>query len=387
MIRSVHPQTNGRWVTSWGAPQQLTEPSNMPPEPGLKNSTLRQVIHISLGGKRLRLTFSNAFGDGPVSIGSAHLALSAGGHSIAAATDTALTFEGSPSVAIPAREEVTCDPIDYEVASLSDLAVSIHLTDMPAALTGHPGSRCTSYIEPGNAASAAVLPDAAPVVHWYVLAGMDVWTPQNGAAVVVLGDSITDGRGSTTDGNDRWPDALAGRLQGNPRTAGVAVVNAGIGGNSVVRGGLGPTALSRFARDVLGASGVRWLIVFEGVNDIGDARGSDGQAAAVRDLTAAYGRMIDRARAEGIRVYGATLTPFQGHCYFTQESESSRQAVNEWIRTSGRFDAVIDMDAAVRNPRSPASLLPEADSGDHLHLSPEGYRMLAEVVDLGLFAK
>jgi lysophospholipase L1-like esterase len=388
---------DGRWVTTWGASQQLTEPSNMPPAPGLKNNTLRQVLHVSLGGKRLRLKFSNVFGDGPISIGSAHIASFMGGSSIAANNERALVFQGSPSVTISPEEEVSCDPFDYDVAPLSDLAVSVYFTEMPAAITGHPGSRCTSYIEPGDAVSALDLPEAVPVVHWYILACMEVWTPPNGAAVAILGDSITDGWGSTTDGNDRWPDVLAWRLQGNPHTAHVAVVNAGIGGNSVLRGGLGPTALSRFARDVLNASGVRWLIVCEGVNDIGTrmplsgiqagAQGADGQTAAARDLIAAYEQMIDRARAAGILVYGATLTPFEGHSYSTPESESSRQAVNEWIRTSGRFDSVIDMEAAVRNPRSTASLTPAADSGDHLHLSPAGYRMLAETVDLGLFAR
>ena len=227
---------------------------------------------MSIGGKKLRVRFSNAFGTDPVTMSSVHLALSAGGSAIQTDSDQALMFQGKPSVTIPAGESVVSDPFDFDLAPLSDLAVTIDFGDTSAAVTGHPGSRSTSYLQSGDAVSAADLPAAARTQHWYILTGIDVEADNSSAAIVTLGDSITDGRGSGTDKNDRWPDDLARRLQADKNTANIAVLNEGIGGNCVLRGGLGPTALSRFDRDVLSQSGVRWLIVLEGVNDIGGSR-------------------------------------------------------------------------------------------------------------------
>jgi lysophospholipase L1-like esterase len=235
------------------------------------------------------------------------------------------------------------------------------------------------------AATAAELPGAVTTDHWYVLAGLDVVA--DGAAVVTLGNSITDGRGSGTNRNNRWPDNLARRLQSDPRTRQVAVLNAGIGGNKVLSGGLGPTALERLDRDVLQQSGVRWVIVFEGVNDIGGAREPGAAAAVGRDLVLAYRQIIARAHARGLRVFGGTITPFGGSGYDDAEREDARQAVNRWIRDSGAFDAVIDFDAAVRDPANPRRLAPAADSGDHLHPGEEGYRLMAAAIDLRLFAR
>lgn len=200
---------------------------------------------------------------------------------------------------------------------------------------------------------------------------------------MALGDSITDGHGSKDDKNNRWPDDLAKRLQASAGTRNVAVLNEGIGGNAVLRGGLGPTALSRFERDVLGQESVRWLIVLEGVNDIGGSRGTNSTVA--QDLIAAYQKLIDRAHAQKIRVYGATIVPFGGSGYASAAHEAARQTVNEWIRTSGKFDAVIDFDAVVRDPQNPARLLPAADSRDHLHPGVKGYQMMADAIDLKLF--
>jgi lysophospholipase L1-like esterase len=240
--------------------------------------------------------------------------------------------------------------------------------------------------------SAPNLPDAVPVDHWYFLAGIDVRAPRDSGAVVILGDSITDGRGSTTNGNDRWPDVFARRLQASPATVHVAVLNAGIGGNRLLRDGLGPSALARFDRDVLAQSGVRWLIVLEGINDIGTASGARAKsepAATADDIIGAYARIIERAHAHGIRVYGVTIMPFEGFSYasyFTPESEAERQTVNAWIRTSRRFDAVIDFDAVTRDPERPSRLSAAVDGGDHLHPSSAGYRIMGEAIDLGLFA-
>lgn len=379
------PSQNEAWVGTWGTAPQLTEPSNLPPEPGLSGNTLRQVVHVSLGGSRLRMHFSNAFGTDPVTMEEVHLANAMGGSAIDPSTDHALTFGGRTSVTIPAGETVTSDPFDYPLAPLSDVAITIKFGDTSPAVTGHPGSRTTSYLQAGNAVTAPEMPSAERTDHWYIITGIDVVAPE-AAAVVTLGNSITDGRGSGTNKQNRWPDELARRLQADPQTQQVAVLNMGIGGNCVLRQCLGPSALDRFERDVLGQSGVRWLVILEGVNDIGGTQGADAADAVAQDLIAAYQQMVERAHARNILVYGATILPFGGSFYDTPERESARQTVNEWIRTSGVFDAVIDLDAALRDPADPTRLLPEADTGDHLHPNETGHRKIAEAVDLQLFA-
>ena len=370
-----------QWVGTWGASPQLVEIRNLPPAPGLTSNTLRQVVQVSVGGEKLRVRFSNVFGKEPVTMNSVHLAKSAGKGTIQLGSDKILTFDGKPSVTIPAGESIVSDAVDFHLEPLADVAVTIAFGGTSATVTGHPGSRTTSYLQPGNSVSAPDLAGARRTEHWYILEGIDVETPDSSGAVVTLGDSITDGRGSGTDKNDRWPDDLAGRLQANKDTADVAVLNEGIGGNCILRGGLGPTALSRFDRDVLSQSGVRWLIIFEGVNDIGGSR----DASVVTNLIDAYQKMIDQARSRHIRVYGATITPFGRSFYDRLGHETARAEVNNWIRTSGKFDAVIDFDAAVRDPKNPTNLLPGADSGDHLHPNERGYRMMAGAIDLKLF--
>jgi lysophospholipase L1-like esterase len=369
------------WIGTWASAQQLTEPQNNPPAPGLSDNTLRQVIHVTLGGGKLRVQFSNAYGSSPVTINSAHIAVSKGGGAIELATDKALMFGGEPSVTIEARQEVYSDTLDFGVAPLSNLAVSIYFGQTSAKVTGHPGSRTTSYIQSGNAVTAADMDGAVKTDHWYILSGVDLWLDDLNACVVALGDSITDGRGSTTNGNDRWPDNLARRLQANPETTKIGVLNQGIGGNAVVFGGLGPTARKRFEHDVLGQNGVRWVIILEGVNDIGYS----DSPKVVDNLIIAYEKFINMAHAKGVLVYGVPILPFGGSFYDSEDHEAARQKVNEWIRTSGKFDAVIDMDAAVRDPANPTKLLPAYDSGDHLHLSPAGYQKMAEAVELDLF--
>lgn len=371
------------WVGTWGTSPQLTEPRNLPPPPGLSSNTLRQVVHVSIGGKKLRVHFSNAFGNGPLTMGSVHLAVSAGSDAIQTQTEKALRFSGRGSVTIPAGDAVVSDALDFDLAPQSDAAITIYFQETPRDVTGHPGSRATSFLAMSNAVSVAGLPVAARAQHWYVLTGIDVLSENSAAAVVTLGDSITDGRGSEPDKNNRWPDDLANRLQANAITRNTAVLNEGIGGNCVLRGGLGPPALSRFERDVLEQASARWLIILEGVNDIGGSRGTNSTVA--QDLIVAYQKFIDRARAKNIRVYGATITPFGGSAYDSPAHEAARWAVNEWIRASGKFDAVVDFDAAVRDPQNPSKLLPAADSGDHLHPSVRGYQMMADSIDLRLF--
>lgn len=371
-----------QWVGTWAAAPQLTEPSNRPPAPGLADATLRQVVHASIGGKRLRVRFSNAFGTRPLHILSAHIASSAGGSTIRPESDKPLAFGGRSSVTIPTGAPIVSDPVEFELAPLADLAVTIHVQDPTNAITGHPGARCTSYLHAGDHATAPDLPQAARTPHWYYLCGVDVDAGSDpAAAVAVLGDSITDGRGSPTDGNGRWTDHLARRLQEGEGTSRVGVLNQGLGGNRVLHDGLGPNALARLDRDVLAQPGVRWLIVLEGINDLGT------RSATARELIGAYEQIVVRAHARSIRVYGATILPCEGSFYFTPELEAARLEINAWIRESGCFDAVIDFDRAMRDPAKPSRLSAAADGGDHLHPGPEGYRIMASVVDRMLFGR
>ena len=373
------------WVGTWSTAPQLVEPGNMPPKPGLSDNTLRQIVRVSIGGDRLRVRFSNEFSTSPVTMKAVHLAASVEGSEIDPDTDQALLFDGEPEATMEPGAAITSDPFEFALEPRTNVAITIHFGDTSADVTGHPGSRTTSYLLEGNKASAEDFIGAKQTDHWYVINGIDVLTTGAAAAVVVLGNSITDGRGSGTNKQNRWPDELARRLQENSDTRLVAVLNMGIGGNCVLRDCLGPAALSRFERDVIGQNGVRWLIILEAINDIGQAQGADGAAAVASDLIAAFEQMIDGAHAEGILVYGATLLPFGGSFYDTEDRESARETVNEWIRSSGRFDAVIDLDAALRDPANPLRLLPEADTGDHLHPNETGHRMMAEAVDLTLF--
>jgi lysophospholipase L1-like esterase len=372
-------------VGAWSAAPQRVEDRNLPPAPGLAGNTLRQVVHVSLGGDGMRLRFSNAFGGRPLGIAAAQVAVSAGGSAIVQGTGRALAFGGRTGITIKPGDEVISDVIAFPLRPLSEVTVTLAFDSVPPEVTGHPGSRTTSYLQTGNAVAESALPHAATTEHWYVISGIDVPARDGSAAVAVLGNSITDGRGSTTDHNDRWPDNLARRLQADARTANVAVLNQGIGGNRVLRGGLGPPALARFDRDVLGRCGVRWLIVLEGVNDLGEARGEAEATTTARELIEAYRWMIRRAHERGIRVYGATILPFGGSFYEGPGREAARQTVNGWIR-SGEFDAVIDMDAAMRDPAQPSRLRADGDGGDHLHPNAAGYVTMANAIDPSLFA-
>ena len=380
------------WIGTWAASQQIPEPENALPADDLRDATLRQIVHLSAGGSALRVHLSNAFGTQPLHIVSAHIArpLSPASPKIDPTSDEPLTFDGNPDVMIPAGAEYISDPIGTPVAPLSDLAVTLHYDAQPARETGHPGSRATSYLVHGDAVSAPDLPDAKKVDHWYQLSGVDVAVPY-GNAVVTLGDSITDGHGATTNGNDRWPDVLAQRLQASPETRTTGVLNQGIGGNHLLTDGLGPNALARFDRDVLAQPGVHTLIVLEGVNDLGGLTRTGEvspaeHAALVKRILAAYQQITLRAHAHGIKVIGATITPYVGSDYYHPgpTNEADRQAINEWIRAAGHLDAVVDFDKVTRDPVHLDRLLPDYDCGDHLHPSPAGYKAMAEAIPLAL---
>jgi lysophospholipase L1-like esterase len=396
-----NPSAPGHWMGIWTAAPQLTEPANMPPPPFTQgnvvfaNSTLRQTVHVTTGGREIRLRFSNAYGGTDLPITAVSVALPLGGQAgvsaIQAGTSRAVTFGGQASIDIPVGAQFVSDPLNFTAAAGSNLTVTIYLAAGQAStnITSHPGSRTTSYMLAGNHINDGDLPGAASVAHWYFLSGIEARSPASSAAAVIMGDSLTDGRGSTTNGNDRWPDQLFTRLQSIPGTDGVAILNQGLGGNRVLHDGLGPNVLARLDRDVLAQSGAKWLIVFEGVNDIGTADATEAaQKQVVSDLIGAYEQIIIRAHAMGIRVYGATITPFGGNTAYDDPQglrEASRQAVNEWIRTSRQFDAVIDFDRAVRDPANPRQISASLDSGDHLHLNPAGYQVLARAVPAGLF--
>jgi lysophospholipase L1-like esterase len=384
------------WVASWGASQQIPEPQNAVAADDLRDATVRQIFHLSLGGAALCVHVSNAFGTEALHFTDAHIArpVSPSSSSIDPTTDRALTFSGSPDVTVPPGAEFVSDPLDGPVPALTDLAVTFHIDTPPARQTGHPGSRATSYFVHGNFVGAANLLDAKHVDHWYQVSEIDVLALAGADSVVTLGDSITDGHGATTNGNDRWTDVLAQRLQATADTRSIGVSNQGIGGNHLLTDGLGPNALARFDRDVLAPAGVRWVILFEGVNDLGGlARNGEvapaEHATLVKRVLQSYEQMIVRAHAHGLRVYGATITPYVGSDYYHPGplSEADRQAVNAWIRAAGHFDAVIDFDSVVRDPQHPDRLLPAFDCGDHLHPSPAGYRAMGEAVPLSLFAQ
>lgn len=361
------------------ASQQLTEPGNLPPEPGFTDTTLRQVVRLTQGGRQIRVRFSNEFGNEPLTLAGARVAKPKSLGAIDPRTEKELTFGGRESVTISPGAAAVSDPCKMDVAPLSDLAVTLHIRTTARQITGHPGARCTSFLAAGNAVSAPDMTGSVPVEHWYFLSGIEIPRSGGAGAIVALGDSITDGRGSPTNGNGRWPDYLARRLQANRDTRSVAVLNAGIGGNCVTQGGLGPPAVKRLERDVLGQPGVRWLIVFEGINDLG------GRAAGASELIAAYKTIIAQAKARGLRVYGGTILPCGESFYFTPELEAARVEINRWIRTGGAFDAVIDFDAALRDPRNLSQLSEAALSPDHLHPSGLGYKALTDAIDLKLF--
>lgn len=381
-----------QWTTAWATSQQAYTPENAIPPGALDNATLRQLVRTTISGNRLRVRVSNAFGTDPLELSGVNLAVAAAPSSprTRGGTDRALTFSGARRVTIPAGAEYVSDPVSLDVPALATLAVSMHILKHPPQQSGHVGSRATSYIAAGDRLSASDLPGATTADHWYNLTSIDV---RGGTgAIAIVGDSITDGNGVQPNTNQRWPDFLMERLQANPRTRGLAVLNLGIGGNRLLNDGLGPNAMARFDRDVLTRHNVRYLIVFEGVNDLGTLTREAPVSAQEHELhvarmIAAYRQMVGRARERGIKVIGATISPFGGFEYYhpTAVNEADRQKINAWIRTPGNFDAVIDFDKLLRDPKRPDRLLPRYDKGDGIHPSIAGYRAMGAFVPLSLF--
>jgi len=384
-----------RWVASWATSQMVPQAKDALPAADVTDGTLRQTLRLSTGGGKIRVKLSNAFGTEPLKLAGAHVALAAapGSARIDPASDRALTFSGRRETTIPAGAEYLSDPIDFPAAPLASLAITIRFDGAPPAQqTSHPGSRTTSWFGPGDQLAAAEVTGKS-LDRWFVIAGVDVQRPA-GASVVTFGDSITDGYGVTTNGNNRWPDILAARLQANPSTRDVGVLNAGIGGNRMLLDGLGPNAMARFDRDVLNQAGVKYVVLLEGVNDLGtltreQPASPEVHAALVARMITSYDQMIRKARERGLKIYGATIMPYGGSGYYHPDAanEQDRQAINAWIRTPGRFDAVIDFDKLMRDPANPSKLAPAYDSGDGLHPSLAGYKAMAEAVPLDLFTR
>ena len=375
------------WVGTWAA-SPYYDSANQPPT-SLANAVIRQITHVSIGGSQLRVQFSNLFGNGSVTIKSAHIALCKAtplvDSTIDTSTDTALAFSGTDTVTIAQGKEVWSDPVSFTVPPLGNVTITTAFGSVPSEVTGHSGSRTNSFIQAGSSTvNAASMSSATSTEHWYIISGIDVMAPASYNATVAIGDSITDGRGVDINKNDRWTDDLSARFQGMSATSGVGMLNQGIGATNLV--GSGTAAQARFKRDVLGQDGVRYVIVFDGVNDIGGG-------ASFSSMMPVYASMISQAHAAGLKIYGATITPFGANSYYTAAHEAVRQQVNTYIK-SGVFDGVLDFDAAVTDGGNPPKLQSQyatwtsADgSGDGLHPSPAGYQKMADSVDLSLFTK
>jgi lysophospholipase L1-like esterase len=379
------------WVGTWAAsPMAAKNPDAKFGAPGTDGTTLREIVHISIGGLSIRVIFTNEFGLDPLTIGAAQVALSSGTSAITGGSSVQLTFGGKPSNIIPPGALVVSDPVPLKVAPGSNLAVSLFLPDQPInQLTVHPFADQTNYLVPGNVVSAASLDSPQTFFTWDFLKGVDVTADAKAASIVTFGDSITDGAHSTRDANARWPDVLASRLLANKKTENLGVLNEGIGGNRVLHDTAGPSALARFDRDVLAQAGVKYLVIMESINDIGHATdpAKPYDVVTAEDLIAGLGQLATRAHTHGIKVIGATLTPFVGAKYQSPVGEEMRQAVNKWIRTTNQLDGVIDFDKVTTDPTHPGMFLVLDDSGDHLHPGDAGYKAMGDSIDLNLFTK
>jgi lysophospholipase L1-like esterase len=372
------------WVGTWAA-SPLAEPNT--PAYGSADTTLREIVHVSLGGSSVRIIVSNEFGLDPLTIGAAQVALSTGGSSIDPTAST-LTFSGRPFITIPSGALAVSDPVNLSIPAFANLAVSLFIPAQTISqLSVHSFADQTNYEAPGNVIADKTLASPKEIYSWPFLKGVDVIANGQSASVVTFGDSITDGAQSTRDANARWPDILAHRLQANKKTSQLGVLNEGIGGNRILHDGWGPNALSRFDRDVLAQAGVKYLIILESINDIGNALSPDNphDPVTAEDLIAGLTQLATRAHTHGIKVFGATLTPYVGAKYASPDGEKMREAVNQWIRTTNQFDGAIDFDKTTRDPANPETFSPAAGSPDHLHPGDSGYKLMGDSIDLKLF--
>ncbi|CVL00285.1 related to extracellular GDSL-like lipase/acylhydrolase [Fusarium proliferatum] len=396
---SALPNGNDKrhWVGTWASMPQEVEPANLAPAPfggadaaaQFENTTLRQTFHMSIGAEKIRIRFSNIFGKTDLPITAASIALPAGGKAGVGQIDTKTTkqlkFNGKKSVSVPAGKIVYSDPIDFKLKPLSNLALSVYTEkgQLGNKITGHPGSRTTSWMQKGNHVNAASVSEGS-TKHWYFANGIDSWAPKDHFAVVLLGDSITDGRGSTDDTNDRWSDALAAHLQ-ESGMSNVAVNNMAAGGNAILSGGLGPILLQRYKRDALEQPGAKFVVVFEGVNDIGPSATDDATQKRIKDgLIAAYIQIAKDSKKAGMTTIGATITQMLGNQYYAPEREVTRVVINDWILKNGTFDHTVDFAALIGNGDK---LLPQYDSGDGLHPNPAAYKVMGTKFPIELFEK
>ena len=392
------PAGPSHWVVTWGAspaPQLPDEAQMRTAKLMFDNQTLREIVHTSIGSDTVRVRLSNAYGKETLEIGGAHVALRDKGSSIVVGSDRPLTFSGRPAVSIPANGLVLSDPVKLAVPVSGDLAISIFIPKAAAGAGIHYAALQTSYIGQGDLTGAVELAEPATITSWVFLTGVDVLAPDSASAVVAFGDSITDGARSTVDANRRWPNVLAERLRARRGGKPIGVLDAGIGGNRILHDAganvrFGVNALARFDRDVLAQPGVKYVIVLEGINDLGHAGSSAplSETVSADDLIAGLKQMIERAHENGLKIFGATLTPFEGTAapgYFTPEKEAKRKAINEWIRNGKAFDGVFDFEKAIRDPQHPDRMLPANDGGDHLHPGDAGYKAMGESIDLAVF--
>jgi lysophospholipase L1-like esterase len=410
----AQPKGQERWVATWATAQTLIRPAapasimvqppavpapgTAPTGPsttpqaigarGFNNQTVRMIVRTSIGGKRLRIRLSNAFGGTPVMVGTAHLAIRAKDSGIVPDSDRSLKFNGKPGCTIPPGVVLLSDPVDLNLPPVTDLAVSLYFPGETHAPTTHATALHNTYIsKAGDMTAQAEIAEPVTTQSYYWLAGIDVAAAADAAVLVTFGDSITDGARSTSETNHSWPALLAARLAANKKTAKIGVANLGIGGNRVLRDGSGASALARFDRDVLSQPGVKWVTLMEGINDIGREATVPAEAVTADELIGAYKQLIEQAHAHGVQVIGCTLTPYEGAGYYRENGEAVRAAVNAWIRTGGAFDAVVDFEAATRDAGNAKRLRADFDPGDHLHPNDAGYQAMADAFDLAIFTR
>lgn len=399
-VSAENSSKKGHWVSAWSTAVHAPPPfPDLPPSPVFENQTIRMVVRPTIGGERVRIRLSNAFGTAAVTVGAAHVALAANASGIVPGSDHALTFGGRPSVSIPPGAPVLSDAVDLKVVPFAEITVSIYLPEKTPASALHFWGQHETYISgPGDLSAKPDIPTPTIKMSWYWLADLEVWASDGTGATVALGDSITDGVGAKQGDYPDWPDILANRLAAEKGCPSLAVINEGISGNRILHDGAGISALARLDRDVLAQPGVVNVIVLEGINDIGfphvklrspkDTTPKEmpfaGELVTAQELMMGLRQIIERAHQHGIRVFGATLTPYEGADYYSTDGEATRQAVNQWIRTSGAFDGVFDFDAAVRDPKYPTRLREAYDSGDRLHPSAAGFEAMADAIDLSV---
>ena len=370
LLAAIGLQAQTKWTATWATAIEAPLAESDMPKTSMTNSTLRQVIHVSIGGDKLRLQLSNEKSRQPVEIKSVYIADTDGGKAIDQKTAKYLTFNGSRSATIEPGKAVYTDVAQYKLKPLQRLSVTISYGNTPVKATTHRGSRTTSYLAQGEVAPKADFAEVEKFEHWYSIAALEVEAPASTRCIACLGNSITDGRGTTTDAQNRWTDVLAEQLGGK-----VAVINLGIGGNCVITGGLSAPASERFDRDILAQQGVTDLVIFEGVNDLSSIK--DDGAKTVRMLTKFYRLFAKKAKEKGMRVYGGTIMPFKNSFAYSETHEKARQEVNQWIRTAPDYDGVIDFDKATLDPQNPEALMENLQS-DWLHPNADGYKVMGE---------